>query len=472
MMAQGGSRYGFGIGAVSIVLLLHACSGTEREFAGPKGEAGETADAGSGGSNGSSGSASGGSSSGGANPNAGEAGTGGEPEPQPCGGLVCLHGGECNGEGDSASCDCAGTGYEGQTCDENIDECEATPCANATQCTDNPGSYSCDCGSAPNYTGANCDLLRFEVLPETFIPRDISPDGSVVVGADKNTIARKYVDGEDIYLGYLIGDNASAANGASANGKVIVGASGTNFLYDTSTAVRWDGPNVTALPAAEGYTNCTATGVSADGRVIGGTCTHDAYVVVRWVDGVFDPLGIAEGVESCNEVVVSDDGSTLAGRCSIYPSNRGFVWTKAAGFKLLPTLSTGSNCTLSDVSADGTAAVGDCISGIAGGGSGYLWTAAGGTKALLKQEVVRNGLGVAISGNGLRILGGDSALVLWDDPEAAPTVVRDLLPPGAPGLAGLYLGIPIAMSADGKTIVGGGQLEDETYRRYIARIDE
>jgi uncharacterized membrane protein len=376
------------------------------------------------------------------------------------------------GEGASASCDCAGTGYEGVTCDENIDECEDTPCANATECADTPGSYSCDCSSAPNYTGKDCELLRFEVLPETFIPSDISPDGAVVVGASNNGIAYKYVGGEAIYLGLLIGDGASVANGASADGKVIVGASRTDFNVVDSTAVRWDGFDIIPLRAAEGFTQCTATGVSADGRVIGGTCTRDVYEVVRWVDGLFEPLGIAEGVESCSDVVVSNDGTTLAGRCSIYPSNRGFVWTQATGFKLLPTLSTGSNCTLSDVSADGTAAVGDCISGIAGGGSGYLWTAAGGTKALLKQEVVRNGSGVAISGNGLRVLGADSGTALWHDPQVASTSLRDLLPPGAPGLAELYLGIPIAMSADGKTIVGQGSLQDNTKRHYIARIDE
>ena len=484
MMALGGSRRSFGIGAASVVLILHACSGTKRDFGEQEAAGGDAGDSSSGnsgsssvaagGADGSSGGMGGtGTSSG--SPAGGdsgaEAGAGGTPEPQPCGGIVCVHGGECTGEGASASCDCTGTGFRGVTCDENIDECKATPCANGTKCTDAPGSYSCDCSSAPTYTGNDCDLLRFETLPETFIPHDISPDGSVVVGADKNTLAHKYVDGKAIYLGFLIGDNASAAYAASTEGKVIVGASGTNFLFGTSRAVRWDGPDVTELEAAEGYTNCVATGVSADGRVIGGTCTKDGYQVVRWVDTVFEPLGIADGVEACTDVIVSDDGAVVAGRCSIYPANRGFVWSEGAGFKLLPTLLGASNCALSDVSADGAAAVGQCVSGNAGPGSAYLWTAAGGTKELPKGQGVMNGYGVAVSANGLRVLGADSGAALWDDPQAASTSLRNLLPPATPGLANWSLGIPIASSADGKTIVGEGLLQNTT-RRYIARLDE
>lgn len=485
MMALGGSRRSFAVGAASVVLLLHACSATKRDFDEEETAGGEAGDRSSG-SSGSSSVAAGGGTGGSFGTTGGtgasgdspagaasgaEAGAGGTPEPQPCGGLLCVHGGECTGEGASASCDCTGTGYQGATCDENIDECEATPCANGTKCTDTPGSYSCDCSSAPTYTGNDCDLLRFEVLPETFIPRDISPDGSVVVGADKNTLAHKYVDGKAIYLGFLIGDNASAAYAASSEGKVIVGASGTNFLFDTSKAVRWDGPDITALEVAEGYTNCTATGVSADGRVIGGTCTKDGYQVVRWVDGVFEPLGIADGVETCTDVIVSDDGAVVAGRCSIYPANRGFVWSEGAGFKLLPTLPGASNCVLSDVSADGAAAVGQCVSGNAGPGSAYLWTSAGGTTALPKGQGVMNGYGVAVSANGLRVLGADSGAALWDDPQAASTSLRDLLPPATPGLANWSLGVPIALSADGTTIVGEGSLQNTT-RRYIARLDE
>jgi uncharacterized membrane protein len=251
----------------------------------------------------------------------------------------------------------------------------------------------------------------------------------------------------------------------------VVGASGTNSLYDTSRAVRWDGPDITPLEEADGYTMCSATGVSADGNVIVGICVHDAYTVVRWVNGEFEPVGIAEGVESCSIAVVSDDGSTIGGMCSIYPSNRGFVWTEEAGFKLLPTLEDATNCNLSGLSADGKAATGECVSGNAGPGSAFLWTSADGTKALPKDPTINNGYGVALSADGLRVLGADVGAALWDDPEAAPTELVDLLPSDSPGLSDWYLGVPIALSADGKTIVGQGSVENVT-RRYIARLDE
>ncbi len=50
-------------------------------------------------------------------------------------------------------CDCTGTGFEGNNCNINIDECLANPCIQGN-CTDTPGSYHCDC--LQGYCGTNC----------------------------------------------------------------------------------------------------------------------------------------------------------------------------------------------------------------------------------------------------------------------------------------------------------------------------
>jgi hypothetical protein len=33
-------------------------------------------------------------------------------------------------------CDCSGTGYAGNLCDEEIDECESSPCQHGASCVD------------------------------------------------------------------------------------------------------------------------------------------------------------------------------------------------------------------------------------------------------------------------------------------------------------------------------------------------
>ena len=43
-------------------------------------------------------------------------------------------------------CDCAGSGFQGATCNQDIDECEVDDICNGHgDCTNQIGSYSCDC---------------------------------------------------------------------------------------------------------------------------------------------------------------------------------------------------------------------------------------------------------------------------------------------------------------------------------------
>ena len=61
----------------------------------------------------------------------------------------CKNGGICSSNGAAAKCDCSGTGYAGDACQTDIDECaqKPAPCdANAT-CTNAAGSYTCKCNA-------------------------------------------------------------------------------------------------------------------------------------------------------------------------------------------------------------------------------------------------------------------------------------------------------------------------------------
>jgi hypothetical protein len=67
----------------------------------------------------------------------------------------CLNGGTCTDGVASFSCACA-DGYEGETCEVDIDECADSPCLNGGTCTDGVAAFSCAC--ADGYEGANCEV--------------------------------------------------------------------------------------------------------------------------------------------------------------------------------------------------------------------------------------------------------------------------------------------------------------------------
>lgn len=67
----------------------------------------------------------------------------------------CQHGGRCVDELNGYACDCAGTGYSGDDCATNIDECAPRPCRNGGTCLDDVNDYHCAC--YPGFTGKNCE---------------------------------------------------------------------------------------------------------------------------------------------------------------------------------------------------------------------------------------------------------------------------------------------------------------------------
>jgi len=74
----------------------------------------------------------------------------------------CMNGGTCMDTGpNSFSCDCAGTGFEGPTCNIDIDEC-ADPalnnCSTNATCTNIPGGFTCECN--PGFTGNGISCIE------------------------------------------------------------------------------------------------------------------------------------------------------------------------------------------------------------------------------------------------------------------------------------------------------------------------
>jgi hypothetical protein len=72
-------------------------------------------------------------------------------DPDPCNNL-----GVCSDLGAGFSCDCSDTGYQGDTCGENVDDCASTPCLHGGACTDLLKGFECDCAGT-GYEGATCE---------------------------------------------------------------------------------------------------------------------------------------------------------------------------------------------------------------------------------------------------------------------------------------------------------------------------
>merc|ERR1712136_13288 len=77
----------------------------------------------------------------------------------------CENGGKCQDNDGSYTCDCANTGYQGEYCTEDINECDENggvgDCQNGATCKNIAGSYECEC--PPLWKGPNCELdaMRF-----------------------------------------------------------------------------------------------------------------------------------------------------------------------------------------------------------------------------------------------------------------------------------------------------------------------
>ncbi|KAL9970212.1 hypothetical protein ACROYT_G022549 [Oculina patagonica] len=75
----------------------------------------------------------------------------------------CQNGATCVNLDGSYRCDCT-LGYTGNNCETDINECTNNPCLNGATCVNLQGSYSCDCTSG--YTGNNCETDINECSPD------------------------------------------------------------------------------------------------------------------------------------------------------------------------------------------------------------------------------------------------------------------------------------------------------------------
>ncbi|XP_014260565.1 protein crumbs isoform X1 [Cimex lectularius] len=67
----------------------------------------------------------------------------------------CHHGGKCTNSTLFYTCTCP-PGYDGDACENDIDECKENDCKNNSTCKDGQATYTCDC--MPGWQGPLCDI--------------------------------------------------------------------------------------------------------------------------------------------------------------------------------------------------------------------------------------------------------------------------------------------------------------------------
>uniref|UniRef100_A0A5S6QT32 EGF-like domain-containing protein n=1 Tax=Trichuris muris TaxID=70415 RepID=A0A5S6QT32_TRIMR len=72
-----------------------------------------------------------------------------------CTNSSCKHGKCLQHSYDVFGCKCD-PGYEGVTCDKNINECQSSPCQNGAECTDLVDGYACKC--TKGFRGKHCEI--------------------------------------------------------------------------------------------------------------------------------------------------------------------------------------------------------------------------------------------------------------------------------------------------------------------------
>lgn len=205
-----------------------------------------------------------------------------------------------------------------------------------------------------------------------------SHDGAVVVGTvgseGGDVRAFRWTEETGMQdLGVFPSESGSSAYAVSGDGNVVVGYSGhfpvapyTDRVY---RAFRWQNPGgMQDLGTLSGDDLSIAQGANADGEVVVGLSGSQSlpqphYRAFRWTPGTgMESLGTLPDAVSSEATAVSADGSVVAGYAFNYESEsiyaRAFRWTQGGGMQDLGVLPGGRDSYAQGISADGATILG------------------------------------------------------------------------------------------------------------------
>jgi uncharacterized membrane protein len=305
----------------------------------------------------------------------------------------------------------------------------------------------------------------------------------------------------------------SDAGGVSADGSVVFGSFHETSLFRWSEATGMQG-----LGSTPGHNSPGPVDVSGDGHTM---ITHsengiNIWSSYRWTAAAgLVPLSTLGGPVHSTVTGISHDGSVIVGRDTTGSTQndffeRPFRWTAAGGTQYLPGLSGAAT----DVSADGSVVVGYTYDAPTDGGK--RWTVSGDTVTETSldffpervsadgQSIVgfsKQGWGQAvrwtqqqgtvplnsggsefywitdISGDGSIVVGhaetgyGPQA-VIWDQDLGMRDLKVELVTRYGLDLTGVALIYALAISEDGRTIVGYGEGPDSFPQAWVVTIPE
>jgi uncharacterized membrane protein len=309
---------------------------------------------------------------------------------------------------------------------------------------------------------------RFQPLPlrpdcaDGLVPTDLSDDGLVVVGNCSDTLALRW----SAATGYEELPISGQVFGTNADGSVLVGSTnGTAYRLD------WPSREVTMLGGAE----ATAFAVSADGSVVVGRSASVPCVWNRhgnpWLldadIGVNDPTGWAAAVSADGWVVVGQSG------------NRAFRYTETSGLVDVGPTWRPTDASARGVSHDGVTVVGASLSADNPAVEvPFKWTRESrhglpgpvGCSGAIAVDVSADGSVVAIQGRSCNRTSNGHGAAVWQMDDSTRTIEEIVVRRGG-DLAGWSLAGIVALSADGRVVLGAGQDSAGNDGAWLARID-
>jgi uncharacterized membrane protein len=322
----------------------------------------------------------------------------------------------------------------------------------------------------------------------------VSADGSVVVGIAKrrgSSVGQPFrwtEHGGTVPLDFGNSQRREAwISAVSRDGLVVAGAILRSNPSEWLQPVpfRWtETTGMVALESPPGATGASATNVSADGVVVVGEWYIDSSLnprVFRWTEatGLVHINAPAEAL--LHAMFVSDDGAVIAGVAGSRAEGVAFRWSERTGFTGLGPSRGFSHSRPAGMTADGSVVVG--VSGrdpwFSPDSTGaFRWSESSGfapLELLLGDAARHANQAVSVSSDGSIVLGWDrfwtdgvtdeskSEVVAWFA-ESCPTPVRPAWDPSERAHQ------PLAVSADGRTIIGSMFNATHEPAGWVARL--
>jgi probable HAF family extracellular repeat protein len=316
--------------------------------------------------------------------------------------------------------------------------------------------------------------------------RDISADGSIVVGTGTNSTPSPSLPGGFEFeafrwtsatglegLGTDLGVRGTAGGAISGDGSVIAG-----FIFDEypdRSIFTWtQSSGMTRLTGCSCVEFDSVEAISHNGGVIVGRMRFsNGFRAYRWTaqSGAFD-LGVFPGGAESNAHDVSYDGSVIVGHSQTARFFQAFRWTAQDGMQFLGTPAPNGNSSAWATSADGSVIVGDREQ------EAVRWVVDGTSADVFPLGDLPGGstygYGRAISADGSVVVGSSSSAhgfeaFRWTEASGMRSL-QDILVQLGVEMNGYRIQYATGISADGSVIVGTAINPQGNSEAYLAVV--